>query len=531
MIIDWAALSSTIADAAKDKSGVELDKEFLSSILEQKNYLLTDGNFSSKDSADVLHSYQQQTETYMSNDDFSETAEIMEGSIADASSSASGGFMNTLVGGEVGDIPEISLEQARQIGEVFSTLTDEGKLGDIKSGEDFVNYVKENTGFFDEVGDTKNLTSNEDGKKPDSSGSTNALEDLEKAVSSAYDKFKETQYTDSINFGTFNVYGSEGTDSQEKMDYIGNLAAQTDILGLQEAGGHEVQSRLVEELSDTHSAYLGNGTNPIFFNKDKFELIDAREEKMAEGAKESDPDRTTTFAVLRDKETGALTLVTNRHQQNDADNVNDADGDRAAHMEKTNQVAEEIMSKYPIDARVDLGDFNSAPTSEQLEDYDYYSSVKGTGADGEERLYGTGVDLIMAKSEGSELPVVMNGDPTMLPDPQNGDFYAHQPVIQSLSIGYDSTKTDEKQSLEVMNNSGGILYQNENYEGDAWVFGFGKESSQPKWNDRVSSVQLIDGTEVTLYQNSDYTGDEITITEDTANIGDDMNDRASGIKW
>ena len=219
---------------------------------------------------------------------------------------------------------------------------------------------------------------------------------------------------------TFNVHNAWGNNATEEGVKISTmiLANNLDIVCLQEydnsfrksAGNLQtlLASRFVEvEINGVDS---GNVWNPIFYNKDKYEVIESGFTDMyAEGIgcyenlKYPDGDgrthfRTLVWAVLKDKASGQLFVIGNLH-------YSASNGDHKAESTLLISKLASVRSKYSEAIVLVAGDYNSTVSKDACKymiDAGYVNtlnmaSLKGT--DNEGNIVGNGIDNILTVSE------------------------------------------------------------------------------------------------------------------------------------
>ncbi|PZO67712.1 MAG: hypothetical protein DI498_01610 [Paracoccus denitrificans] len=387
--------------------------------------------------------------------------------------------------------------------------------------------------------------------RPDGQGSPAIQGPLDLAQEGA--KRQEPKKTD-YEFGTFNVYGDKGYDKQSDLDILGDFAAgkasegqkPLDVVGFQEADNQKAAAQIAGEMAQNGmNGYMSDGGNPIYWNASKFDLVhqetlvihDKNQLPSGEGTpsdidkdKKSDQRRTTSFVVLKDKETGAEILVTNRHQDHNPPDK-DHTRNREAHINKTNIKADELKEKFPgISARVDLGDFNqydpgkSGPTYKGNEQYDTRTKTDA-------------IDHIL--SEGQDFPTTSKPE-VLTPFGEDG-FHGDEDGGHSLMSQTISVTSSERERAHAKgdnataeNGAGAVFYQNSNYGGDAWAFGFGRENGpkHSEWNDRTSSIAVTPDKGLTAYKDAHEDGQQgLKVDTSTPNVGKDWNDKISAFDW
>ncbi|QEM82262.1 hypothetical protein [Halomonas binhaiensis] len=358
----------------------------------------------------------------------------------------------------------------------------------------------------------------------------------------------EPKDSTSYSVGSFNTYGASNIDGEKNsgLEYLKELVSDTDIVGFQETGGSDGAKVTGAMIESGMNGYVP-GENPIYWDKDKFDLVysetlvfhepDERGPGVKDDEATTDQTRTSTIVILRDKETGNEILVTNAHTDNNYDGK-DLGPSRDAQLEQLANRQDELMEEFSgIQATVNLGDFNQRDSGRLDDGADIHNNPSDSAAD----------HIIVDGENGGEITA---GEADNRDHPDNGDFYDHRPLLHSFTL--EGNQSDEEKAAakedEIVdkNGRGAVFYQNTSYNekngGDAWVIGFGSDvNQQPDWNDRVSSVRISDGMEVELFDdvghdddgNVELSGDSLDITGDTANVGDDMNDKTSGyrLRW
>lgn len=355
---------------------------------------------------------------------------------------------------------------------------------------------------------------------------------------------------DSVSYsvGSFNTYGASDIDGEKNsgLDYLKDFAGSTDIVGFQETGGSNGARVAGAMIEAGMNGYVpGDSGNPIYWDKDKFDLVYSETlifhepNERGPGVKDdeatTDQTRTSTIVVLRDKETGNEILVTNAHTDNNYDGK-DLGPSRDAQLEQLANRQDELMEEFPgIQATVNLGDFNQRSAGPLEDGAEVHNNPSKSGAD----------HIIIDGENGGE---ITNTKANNRNHPDNGDFYAHQPLWQSFTLEGNQSdgekKAAEGDDIVDKNGRGAVFYQNTSFnrkdDGDAWVVGFDNEVNQHSdWNDRVSSVHLSDGLEMELFENVghdddgdiEFSGESLGVTGGTANVGDDMNDKTSGYRF
>lgn len=371
----------------------------------------------------------------------------------------------------------------------------------------------------------------------------------------------EAPRSDDYNVGTFNAFGNNGYDKQSEVDEIGQFVAGTgpygdkalDIVGFQEVGDRQQPAAQVagEMARRGMNGYMGDSGNPIFWDAEKFDVVhqetlvihDKNKLPEGDGVPEhigedqlSDQRRTTAFVVLKDKDSGAEILVTNRQQDH---TFLDHDQFREAHQALSNAKADEIKEQFSgISARIDLGDFNSG--SDEIKRPDFRGENATGNDDWDTQTQPDRLDYIM--SEGFENDTSARNETTHAYDKVPGEHYFNSDKFQHPMLSQTITVTPGKEELDAAsgdralegNGAGAVFYEKDNYGGDAWAAGFGRDGfsrfDHKEWNDRTSSISVTPDAEMKVYKDTD--GDETgrEIHENVTNIGKDWNDKISAFE-
>ena len=195
-----------------------------------------------------------------------------------------------------------------------------------------------------------------------------------------------------ISVMSYNVRGMLDADKRDSDGVITTIKEQNpDIFTAQEAvSSNDAQS--AKWMSRFETALVKNGGyeavkgfstgnylayNPIYYKKDKFELVSKGAKYLSDtpDKKNSKVDgseyvRIATFAVLRDKETGIEFLVTCTHL------------DIAGYQVRTKQatILADLMGEYPLLPVVVCGDFNTDPSTTPVTTFKKNANVE-YGAD------------------------------------------------------------------------------------------------------------------------------------------------------
>ncbi|WP_304236774.1 endonuclease/exonuclease/phosphatase family protein [Jiulongibacter sediminis] len=179
-----------------------------------------------------------------------------------------------------------------------------------------------------------------------------------------------------FNAMTFNIRYNNPGDGINQWDNRKHLVAQTiqyyeaDFVGLQEATKVQVEY-LANQLSEFEWKGVGRDDgkeggeySPLFFRKDKFELLNWKtlwlSETPGEPSKSWDAalPRIATFAWLKSKEDGRKILVINTHY--DHMGVKARENSSALLIREINQIKEDL----PV---ILMGDFNSTPEKKTIQ--------------------------------------------------------------------------------------------------------------------------------------------------------------------
>ncbi|MGO3127710.1 MAG: hypothetical protein ACTIJY_06535 [Luteimonas sp.] len=370
-----------------------------------------------------------------------------------------------------------------------------------------------------------------------------------------------TTISSNYDVSSFNTYSARGGDAA--LDGIGALAADSDIIGLQETGdpgkhrdaGARVAGAMIEQGLN---GYMGpqNG-NPIFWQGDRFDLLHA-ETRLSDDFGAKGETRATNLVVLRDIDTGATLLVSNLHAE-----TSNADGARTRQFNDLETSADALLGEFDIAARIDIGDHNQGLPSELYagEGYAHNDAHAGTRADtvagagdastqdeglgGIDHIASKGIDH--ATALGDRTITGLSQGPSDDPQPanivrtpvENGDGYQHQMLSSSITVTSDTEANARNAGLSIHgdNGKGAVAYRDSGYNGRAWALGFGNGAfgtgateSGVKYsdiNDSVSSVRVSDGASLGLAQNADGSGRTLDVDASMSNVGNNMNDRAS----
>jgi len=183
---------------------------------------------------------------------------------------------------------------------------------------------------------------------PSSNRSTSAQAAIASAAPHGFSTAPTQRYSDPINIATFNTYGYKNVNVDAQ---VNSLIQDNDIVGLQEPAFDEL-IRYAAANRHTHGVILGLENSggeyaPIIFNKNRFDAVHTSSIRLPGGK------RTATFAVLRDKTTGALTVVGNTHLS-----ASNAIADRRANLEFAERLVQDLVTRFGAEGSVLMGDFN-----------------------------------------------------------------------------------------------------------------------------------------------------------------------------
>ncbi len=327
-----------------------------------------------------------------------------------------------------------------------------------------------------------------------------------------------------LSVSTFNSYYKQNDNTLDELD---GASKKADIIGTQEVTPNGVANQ-ADTLLDTHTPYVGEGYgegggyngefSPIYYNSDRFNLVEGNHlrlhDKNYDGVE--GPGRVANSVLLQDKETNGTVLAVNAHLANGNWKAQQLGEDKIAdHIQK-------MKEKYNVDSTVVMGDFNTnRPHIDGMS--------KGEVPEGSPTTWegGANLDHILV---GKNMKADRNYEVT------DGGESDHNIVSRNMSFETDGNKT----YAPSQDSKGGIMYEDQNYGGDKWLFGFGSPGPKnDKWNDEITSIRLGEGTEATLVhkhsQNDSRFGGpddaERKITGDIPNLGDEWNDQISNIQW
>jgi endonuclease/exonuclease/phosphatase family metal-dependent hydrolase len=330
---------------------------------------------------------------------------------------------------------------------------------------------------------------------------------------------------ESISVSTFNTRYDQG---RAAVDTVKNLAKTKDIILLQEVKGTTLE-HVTAGIFDTHEPYLGQGNekgnngefSPVYFNRKKFDAVHMEHMQLNEkGDSGAGSAREANFVLLKDKQTGATTLVVNTH----LDNFSAAS--RQEGIDKIDKKVAEIKSTYPVDSVMVGGDFNENPNNFKSK----------TGLNGANYEHGMGTFKNGAILDGILVSQPNTG--TIASDSYtvtDGGASDHHIVSRDISVTAhaDARKADLKPS-----NFGALLWDKAGFTGDAWITGFGTAGpTDQKWNDRITSIKTSDETVLTAHKDStrdaaynDSSNTKTVLAGDVANVGANINDSFSEIQ-
>lgn len=118
-------------------------------------------------------------------------------------------------------------------------------------------------------------------------------------------------------------------------------------------------------------------------------------------------------------------------------------------------------------------------------------------------------------------------------DVRDGSIAEGAAIQQHQSNNTDAQKwiLSEVLPKSVLFDKKATIYQHANYGGASQELGLGSYDIDQLTigNDQVSSVKVPEGLRVTLYEHANFRGNHKTFTSDTSYVGDDFNDKTSGI--
>jgi len=222
--------------------------------------------------------------------------------------------------------------------------------------------------------------------------------------------FKPT-YTDPVSFATYNTWNAN-VDNE-----VNNLFQTTDIIGFQEDRAEDY-FKYAAAAEDSHGVILGlensyGDNSAIFYNKERFEPVHVESELLP------GDDRAVTYAVLREKETGALIVVANVHLTAESHLYDQK-------VENFDYVQDRVLAlqdQFDAEGAVLLGDFNLD-----------LSSIPESG-------YQSGIDGVLVFGDDD----IANSSQTL-----DGGGSDHNIVTREVQFQYNSEKTEDNFSHEAI---------------------------------------------------------------------------------
>ena len=181
----------------------------------------------------------------------------------------------------------------------------------------------------------------------------------------------------SLTVMSYNVYFDLSESQRNADDVIVSVNQKApDIFGLNEAGLAWINKfKADSDISAVYGCAEGKALetasdasyNPIFYRKDRFELIEVTTKWLSSTPDKmsKDPDakhyKGITYAVFKDKATGTEFMYMNTHL--------DGSGDQDAHQsmkdlrKRQAEIVKRYVKKYPFMPIIVGGDFNEGPTS------------------------------------------------------------------------------------------------------------------------------------------------------------------------
>ena len=181
----------------------------------------------------------------------------------------------------------------------------------------------------------------------------------------------------SLSVMSYNVYFDIGDSKRNPDDVLKSVKQKSpDVFGLNEAGKAWIYKFNADtQISSQYGCAEGKPTdnasdasyNPIFYKKDKFELVETVTKWLSKTpdrmSKDSDAKhyKILTYAILRDKTSGTEFMYLNVHL--------DGSGDQAAHAamkdlrKRQAEIVKKVAAEYPFIPVVIGGDFNEGPVS------------------------------------------------------------------------------------------------------------------------------------------------------------------------
>jgi len=234
-----------------------------------------------------------------------------------------------------------------------------------------------------------------------------------------------------INVTTFNTYGYQNVNVDNE---VNTLIQNNDIIGLQEPSFDEL-IRYAADNKDTHGVILGLENNggeyaPIIFNKERFDVVHTESIHLP-----GNDNRAATFAVLRDKSTGALTVVGNTHLSS-ANSISD----RVDNFDLVSQKVSDLTTQYGADGGLVLGDFNLSTSGSGFGDYSGQIPTFEHGGNID------GVLVLEADADATD-PLVTDGGAS-----------DHNAVTRTVKFKYDAVTTQDNLDLPTIEPSRLNLY-------------------------------------------------------------------------
>ena len=206
----------------------------------------------------------------------------------------------------------------------------------------------------------------------------------------------------SLSVMSYNVYFDLSESQRNPDDVIASIQQKDpDVFGLNESGADWLK-KMDASLGSVYACAKGLALensddaiyNAIYFKKDKFELVESGTKWLS-----ATPDRVSkypeakhykgmTYAILKDKATGAKFMYLNVHL--------DGSGDSSAHAalkavrKRQAQLVMEFTSKYPMYPIVIGGDFNEGTGSDVVKSFSQGGRFRYCGNEATEKtLLGT----------------------------------------------------------------------------------------------------------------------------------------------
>ena len=201
----------------------------------------------------------------------------------------------------------------------------------------------------------------------------------------------------SISVMSYNIYFDMSEPQRNTNDVIASIQQKDpDVFGLNEAGADWLK-KMDSDLGSSYASAKGRALenaddalyNAIYFKKDKFELVESGTKWLS-----ATPDRISkypeakhykgmTYAILRDKATGAEFMYLNVHL--------DGSGDSAAHVALKNvrklqaQIVHDFVAQYSMYPIVIGGDFNEGASSEVVKSFSQNGRFRYCGNEATEK--------------------------------------------------------------------------------------------------------------------------------------------------